>query len=99
MAKKGLVKIQFHSFESNRIKDSTCTVRAKASDVELLSQVIIHETSNESFFYMPNSDKIIFEMVGTTEEIGYFELPMKKIYEFPLKRHMITINCVTKDTL
>lgn len=38
-------------------------------------------------------------MVGQTEEIGYFELPMKKIYEFPLKRHMVTVNCVTKDTL
>ena len=41
MAKKGLVKIQFHSFESHRIKDSTCTVRTKAADVELTSQVSI----------------------------------------------------------
>jgi len=26
-------------------------------------------------------------------------LPMKKIYEFPHKRHMVTVNCITKDTL
>ena len=36
-------------------------------------------------------------MLGSTEEIGYFELPMKKIYEYPLKRHIITINCITRD--
>jgi len=41
MTKKGLVKLQLHSFESNRIKDSTCTVRAKASDVEISTQVSI----------------------------------------------------------
>lgn len=36
-------------------------------------------------------------MLGKNEEVGYFELPMKKIYEFPLKRHLVTINCITKD--
>ena len=38
-------------------------------------------------------------MLGTNEEIGYFELPMKKIYQFPLKRHIVTVNCITKDTV
>ena len=38
-------------------------------------------------------------MVGATEEVGYFELPLKKIYEFPLKKHIVTVNCITKDTV
>ena len=24
---------------------------------------------------------------------------MKKIYEFPLKRHIVTVNCITKDNV
>jgi hypothetical protein len=38
-------------------------------------------------------------MLGQTEEVGYFELPLKKIYEFPLKKHIVTVNCITKDTV
>ena len=38
-------------------------------------------------------------MIGKSEEIGYFELPMKKIYEFPLKKHLVEIHCITKDTV
>ena len=38
-------------------------------------------------------------MIGSTEEVGYFELPMKKIYEFPLKKHIVTVNCITKDNV
>ena len=39
MTKKGLLKIQFHSFESSRIKDASCSVRVKSSDVELSTTV------------------------------------------------------------
>ena len=35
MLKKGLVKIQFHSFESSRLKGHTCTVKARSADVEI----------------------------------------------------------------
>ena len=46
---------------------------------------------------MPVSDKIVIQMLSSNEEVGYFELPMKKIYEIPLKKHIININCITRD--
>lgn len=48
-------------------------------------------------YLLPKSDKIIFEMLGANEEIGYFELPMKKLIEVPLKKHLVSVNCITKD--
>lgn len=99
MVKKGLVKLQLHSFDSTRIKDVNCKVKVKASDVELVTSVPSKEDTNDTWHYLPNSDKIIIEMIGKSEEIGYFELPMKKIYEFPLKKHLVEIHCITKDTV
>ena len=46
MAKKGLVKIQIHSFDSSRIKDPNCTVRIRCSDVELNVPVNCKEEEN-----------------------------------------------------
>jgi hypothetical protein len=39
------------------------------------------------------------EMLGNNEDLGYFELPMKKLYEHPFKKHIITINCITMDII
>lgn len=89
MVKKGLVKIQFHSFDCTKIKDTTCKVRLRAADVELITSVPSKEEVNNHWHYLPNSDKLIFEMLGHNEDIGYFELPMKKIYELPLKKHLV----------
>jgi hypothetical protein len=72
MVKKGLVKIQFHSFECSRIKHNICKVRLLAADVELVTQVPSKEQDNNDWHYLPNSDKFIFEMLGQNEEIGYF---------------------------
>jgi hypothetical protein len=99
MSKKGLVKIQFHSFDCSRLKGQTCNVRAISADVEILASVPYKEDNKDVSYYLPISDKIAIEMLSNTEEIGYFELPMKKLYEFPLKRHLITINCITKDVI
>ena len=60
MAKKGLLKIHFHSFESTRIKDATCSVRVKSSDVELTTSVNLKEETNDKFYFLPSADKVIF---------------------------------------
>jgi hypothetical protein len=39
MQKKGIVKINFHSFESSRLKGNTCSVRVSAADVVLTTTV------------------------------------------------------------
>ena len=67
MVKKGLVKLQLHSFESTKIKDVNCKVKVKASDVELVVSVPIKEETNDFWFYLPNSDKLIIEMIGKSE--------------------------------
>ena len=38
-------------------------------------------------------------MVGIPEQSGYFQLPMQKVYDFPFKKHLITVNCITKDSV
>ena len=64
MTKKGLLKIQFHSFESTRIKHPNCTVRVKSADVDLTASVNCKEELNDKFYFLPNAEKVVFEMIG-----------------------------------
>jgi hypothetical protein len=41
----------------------------------------------------------MIELQGEGDNIGYFEIPMHSIYDYPMKKHRMNINCITKDVI
>jgi hypothetical protein len=43
------------------------------------------------------AEKIQLFILGDKSAEGYFELPIKKLYDYPFKKHLIEVNCITRD--
>jgi hypothetical protein len=97
MSKKGFLKIEFLSIDGLKSKEKECTIKVVVLDTQISTRLSQGKQHPSSGFYLPVSEKIEFQLHTALPHIGFFELPIKKIYEYPTKRHLITINCVTKD--
>ena len=94
MSKKGSITVKLHETDCSASKRQAKSVKLKVEDAE----VVIEAGEGPSKGYlMPVGDRVIVEILGDNDAVGYFELPMKKLYEFPEQKHLITVNCPTKD--
>ena len=70
-----------------------------ASDVSINTHISTSSNHPQLYFYLPIADKIVIEIQDGSQDIGYFEIPMQTVYEYPMRKHRMKINCITKDML
>ena len=92
MSRKGFISVQHHGVDSKR---QATSLRLTAEDAS--ATLPSDEAGQKRAVLLPLGDKLIVEMLGDNDAVGYFELPMKKLYDYPLQKHLITVNCPTKE--
>lgn len=80
MSKKGFLKIDFLSIDGLKSKEKECTIKVIALDTHISTHLTQGKHHSSSGFYLPVTEKIEFELHTTLTHIGFFELPIKKIY-------------------